>query len=145
MKKILFVLGLLSVNALAASPDFSQLANEDGGHGSKLDQCIHRAWDSAGTSDSQNAQAHEFVLAAKAVFEQNKDGIHSGMRTLFAAWSKAPIVREEVMAGEGALHTALSPVMSAVRDARINVINLLTPTQRDRFDTVLKRCMHRGR
>jgi hypothetical protein len=139
MKKIIFILALITTPVFAAKLDFTQLG---GGHGDKLQMCTHHAWRAAGTSESQNQQAHQILMGAKAIVDQNKDAVHAAMHVMFAAWGKAPIVRDEVITGENGLKAAIEPVMSAGRDARIDIINLLNSSQRARFDATLHQCMH---
>ena len=138
----------LSVGALAASPDFSVLAQKQSleapGHGpdNKMHECAKNAWQATNPSEDQNHQACDFMHAAKAVMDEHKDAIHDGMHNLFAAWSQHPISKDAVKSAEMALHDHIVPVKEAIEDAQINTLNLLSNEQRSTFDHTFFECLH---
>lgn len=164
---------VLSSRAFAAMPDFEMLAAfEDmpgqqepghpghqqpghpgqqqpghpghGGPGHQMHMCMVQGWKAAKTSEDQNTQARAFMQKAKAVFEAHKDGIKAGMESMKAAWRKHPISKDEVAKAGAGLHEHVAPVMTAGREAHIDIIDLLSPEQRKAFDHGFMHCMHHG-
>jgi hypothetical protein len=136
---------LFSMAGFAGTPGFSVLdQGQDPGQehgGGKIGRCMHEGWDATSPTDDQNTQAAAFVQAAKAVVDEHKDGIHQGMHDLMAAWKQHPVSRDSVIAAETELHGHFVPVQEAVRDAQIDILNLLSDDQRTEFDSAFMDCM----
>lgn len=144
------VLGL-SMGSWANTPDFSVFSQKTTlecprhGHGqdprNKVHECMKNSWVAAAPSDEQNKQARDFMIEARTAIESHKEAIHSGIQNIFAAWSKYPISKEEVVAAEAAVQPEFAAVKDAVQDARIGVLNLLTQDQRTTFDQTFTACI----
>src|SRR5437773_11851900 len=143
MKRILAVgTLLLSGAAFAAMPSFKNFDAGDEPHQpSKLGQCMRTAWESTQPTDDQNQQAQAQCAELKTVVDAHKDAIKTDAQALMVAWSHHPVSRDEVVAAEKALHDEIVPVKEAIRDAGINILNLLSQEQRDEFNQTFIGCM----
>jgi len=131
-------------SAFAAMPDFSAFAENgtEHGGGDRMHECMKAGWQAAQPSEDQNKQAHEFMCEAHKTMEAHKDAIHQGVRDVMHAWMQHPIVKDDVITAESHLHDHIVPVSAAMRDARINILNLLSAEQRGQFDHAFHECIH---
>lgn len=121
---------LLSMNLLVAS-----------GEPANLHQCMRDAWMSTHPTTEQNQAARQILMGAHDAVKDQVPALREAMRGIHSAYAKHPIVKVEVVAAETQLKTIGEPVHAVVRDARIDVINLLSNEQRNSFNQSLKNCL----
>jgi hypothetical protein len=139
---LVFSLGAYQAANAAESPDVSLFGIPEGirfDH-TQLHQCLKQAWKQATPTDIQRGEAKTLVQGARDVLTAHREALQKAKQDLLTAWSKFPIVHQEVMDAENALKNEMMVVHSAFRDAKINALNLLTQDQKNTFNQSFQSC-----